>query len=145
MPGHDEEIARRPADELQRVARNQRWIVAVVLAQLALWAGCLFLGLTRRGGSLDLEFPLFLTVALGCVGGIYAFLIYWTVRDPFWAVVMGLASIPPVVGLLTLTVVNGTATRTLNASGVAVGLFGAEPADIDTAFAWLDEDGDDTW
>ncbi len=129
MPDFDDEedSPRRPADELRRIARYHRWIVLLVLAQLTLWACCLLLSLRERtpfGGSS--EFPIVVTVVLGCAGGIYSFLIYWTVRDPLWAVVMGLACIPPGMGLLVLAVVNGTATRELTDNGVKVGLLGAD-------------------
>jgi hypothetical protein len=144
MPTHDEEDSpRQSVDELRRVARYQRWIIASVLAQVGLWIAFLLLGLAGawNGYGDGFNFSVVLTVILGCVGGIYSFLIYWSVRNPLWATVMGLASIPPGMGLLTLTVVNGTATRTLKTNGVEVGMFGANAAAI-KEHRWIYEDED---
>jgi hypothetical protein len=123
---------RRPAAELRRVAHYQRWIVGAVFAQLALWVG--YFGLTRGylpefGDQTSL--PVMLTFVIGIGGGVYAFLIYWIIRDPVWAGVMGLACFLPFLGLLALTVVNGTATRFLTANGVPVGWFCADPDAIE--------------
>lgn len=141
MTDHDE-AERRPSEELRRIARYQRWLMACVLTQLALWVGCAALSVSGRTFGLGDDFALALTVILGSAGGIYAFLIYWTVRDPLWAAVMGLASMPPFLGVLTLVAVNVTATRALTANGVAVGLFGADADAIAGEFAWLGEDAD---
>jgi hypothetical protein len=143
MPTPDEEDSpKRPVDQLQRVARYQRWIIASVLAQVGLWLGFLLISLRGSQGYGDFgQFAMALTIILGCVGGIYSFLIYWSIRDPFWAAVMGLASIPPGMGLFTLAVVNGTATRTLTTNGVEVGIFGANASDIKED-RWIYEDED---
>jgi hypothetical protein len=144
MPTHDEEDSpRRSVDELRRVARYQRWIIASVLAQIGVWIAFLVLGLAGawNGYGSGFDFAVVLTVIFGCVGGIYSFLIYWSIRNPVWATVMGLASIPPAMGILTLTVVNGLATRTLTTNGVEVGMFGANATNIKED-RWLDEDED---
>src|SRR5689334_3924872 len=111
-PDHDfdfdrDEAPRRPADDLRRLARYQRWIVGVVLAQVALWIGFLMLSLVRGHGIGDgMGFPLTLTAALGLAGGAFAFLIYSTVRNPVIGLVMGAACVPPFLGVLALVVVN---------------------------------------
>ena len=103
---------KRPADELRRVARYQRWLIASVVIQVTLWVAWLILSAANQSIGVRWEsFLLQVTVILGCVGGVYAFLIYWTVRDPFWAVAMGLASVPPFLGVFALAVVNGTVTK----------------------------------
>lgn len=132
---------RRPPAELQRLARYQRWVIAIVVTQLALWLGWVVL----NGPSpmdLDTGFALTLTVVLGVGGAAYTFLLYWTIRDPLTAAVMALASVPPFLGLLTLTVANGAVTRVLRENGVEVGLFGAGRDAIEPEFAWIDEDAD---
>jgi hypothetical protein len=128
MPEFDDPDApRRPAAELRRVAQYQRWVVGAVFAQLALWVGYFAL---MKGYLTDLDgrssLPVTFTFFIGVAGGVYAFLIYWTIRDPLWAGVMGLACFVPFLGLLTLAVVNGTATRFLTANGVAVGWLWAD-------------------
>jgi len=111
--------------ELKLIARYQRWVIACVLAQITMWLCLLVMSFLERGW-IETDIPLFLTVLLDIAGAVYAFLIYWTMRNPFLAVVMGLASIPPLLGLLALTAVNSTATRTLTANGVHVGFFGVD-------------------
>src|SRR5262249_42163348 len=120
----------------------QRWIVAVVLAQIALWLGFMLLswvgGQNPRAG---LGFPTVLTFILGGVGGIYAFLTYWTIRGPLAAVVMGLGSVPPCMSIFVLMVVNATATNVLKANDVRVRFFwGAMESDIRDDHELLDED-----
>src|SRR5262245_6904880 len=133
MPEFDDPDApRRPAEELRRVARYQRWIVGAVFCQLALWLGYYIRMhgyLTDFGNQTNL--PVAITFIIGIAGGVYAFLIYWTIRNPLWAGVMGLACFLPFLGLLALTVVNGTATRFLTANGVRVGWFCADPDAIE--------------
>jgi hypothetical protein len=141
MSEFDDEAPRRPADDLRRLARYQRWIVGTFLAQLALWLGYLLLSLVRGEALRDgMGFPLFLTVALGCAGGVFAFLIYCTVRNPVVGFVMGAACIPPFLGVLALVVVNGVATRALQSDGVRVGMFGADADAIEDVPGLYDED-----
>lgn len=134
--------ARRPADELRRIVRYQRWIVAIVLAQIALWIG--FVLLSWIGGQSPdgkLGFPTILTFILGGAGGIFAFLTYWSLRGPFAAVIMGLGSIPPCMGIFVLMVVNATATSVLKANDVRIRFFwGAIESDIPDDYELLDED-----
>jgi len=125
MPDFDEESPRFPMSELKLIARYQRWVIACVLAQITMWL-CLLVMSFLQGGWVDTDIPLFLTVILDIAGAVYAFLIYWTMRNPVLAVIMGLACIPPLLGLLALTAVNSTATRTLTANGVHVWFFGAD-------------------
>lgn len=132
MSEFDDDLPRRPAAELRRIARYQRWIVAVVLAQIALWLGFILLSLIsgQNPGS-GLRFPTILTFFLGGVGGIYAFLTYWSIRGPFAALIMGLGSIPPCMGIFVLMVVNATATGVLKENGVRLWFFwGAMESDI---------------
>ena len=126
--------AERSADGLKRIVRYQRWLIAVVLAQLALWGG--FIALMALGGGLDLDdqmsFPVVLTFILGGVGGIFVFLLSWELRrGGFVALMLGLATLVPAMGLLVLTLVNGYASAELKKHGVKVGVFGASVADID--------------
>jgi len=144
MPEPEDDAPRRPADQLRRIARYQRWVVALILAQLALWVGYVLLTLFR-GDSVGagLGFPVTLTFILGGAGGIYTFLLYWTVRGPFAAVVMGLGAVPPCLGLLVLVAANAAATAVLKANGVPVLMFGgAIESDIDDE---PDDEDDADW
>ena len=131
---------RRPADDLRRLARYQRWIVGLTLAQVTLWLACLLIVILRGVQSdVAFRFPLAVTVTLGCVGGVFAFLIYCTIRNPVVAIVMGAACIPPLLGVLALVVVNGAAARELKADGVPVGMFGADADAIEDVPGLYDE------
>lgn len=128
----DRAAGERSADELRRIVRYQRWLVAVVLAQLALWVG--FIALTAlSGGRGDggVRFAMTLTFILGGVGGVFVFLLSYSLRGAFAAVVFGLATVVPCMGLIILTLVNGYASAELKKHGVKVGLFGASLEDVD--------------
>ncbi|MBA4187156.1 MAG: hypothetical protein C0467_03975 [Planctomycetaceae bacterium] len=144
MPDFDDNSPRLSVEELKRIARYQRWVIACVLAQITMWLGILILSILD-GVWIDSELPLFLTVLLGLAGGVYAFLIYWEIRNPLWAAVMGLASILPLMGLLTLTAVNGLATQILNRNGVTVGFFGADVNTIEEQSGGFYDDEDAGW
>jgi hypothetical protein len=123
----------RSGEDLKRIARYQRWLVAVVLAQLALWVG--FIALVGLGGMRNadraMQFPSVLTLILGAVGAVFVFLVSWELRGAFAAVAFGGATLIPCVGLLVLAMVSGYATTELRKHGVKVGLFGASLDAID--------------
>ena len=137
--------AGRSAEELKRIVRYQRWLIAVVLAQLALWLG--FIGLTAlgRGRGPDMEFPVVLTFVLGATGGIFVFLLSWELRGAFGAVVFGLSAVIPCLGLMIITLVNGYATTELRKHGVKVGVFGASPESVDERPDPYEADEDAGW
>lgn len=125
--------ATRDFEGLRRLVRYQRWLVAIVLAQLALWVGYIALSVLGRGidSAGALNFPTVLTFILGGAGGVYVFLLCWELRGPFVAVVFGLATVVPCLGLLTIVLVNGYATAELKKHNIPVGLFGADLEHVD--------------
>jgi hypothetical protein len=137
----------RSADELKRIIRYQRWLIAVVLAQLALWLGFIALTVMGRGRLNDsaMSFPVVLTFILGAVGGIFVFLLSWELRGAFAAVTFGLATVIPCMGLIILTLVNGYASTELKKHGVRVGIFGASAADVDERASFYDDEEDAGW
>lgn len=132
--------AERSADGLKRIARYQRWLIAVVLAQLALWLGFIALTVLNSGRAPVIYLPGVLTLVLGGVGGIFVFLLAWELRGAFAAVVFGLATFVPCIGLIVLTLVNGYASAELRKHGVKVGVFGASLADIDLRESLYDDE-----
>jgi hypothetical protein len=145
MPEFEDDRPRHSPEDLLRVARYQRWVVAVMLAQLALWGGYVLLSMGGRGDLRDgMRFPMILTFILGGVGAIYSFLLYWTARGPILAVIMGVAALLPCMGLLVLLTVHGTATTFLKENGVRVGFFGADLDSIGD-IGPLDDDDDAGW
>ncbi len=132
--------AERSADALRRIVRYQRWLIAVVLAQLALWLGFIALAFLGNGRTPAMPFPVVLTFILGGVGGVFVFLLSWELRGPFAAVVFGLATFVPCMGLVVLTLVNGYASTELRKHGVKVGLFGASLAAVDERPSLYDDE-----
>ena len=140
--------AERSADGLKRIVRYQRWLIAVVLAQLALWGGFIALVALGNGriGEGAMSFPVVLTFLLGGVGGIFVFLLSWELRrGGFVALMLGLATLVPAMGLLVLTLVNGYASAELKKHRVKVGVFGASLAAIDERPSPYDADEDAGW
>jgi hypothetical protein len=138
--------AERTVAELQRIARYQRWIVSVVLAQLALWGGVLLLALLGNRFAESPRFAVVLTFILGGVGAIYVFMLCWELnRGGVVALMFGAATVVPLMGLLVLTLVNGYATTELRKNGVRVGVFGASQADIAERRSPYDEDEEEGW
>ncbi len=121
----------RSPEELKRIIRYQRWLIAVVLAQLVLWGAFVALSILGSKRLTGLNFPLFLTILLGVVGGIFVFLISWELRGAFAAFVFGAATVVPCLGLVVLTLVNGYATNELKKHGLKVGMFGGNSAAIE--------------
>lgn len=129
-------------ERLRRLARYQRWLIAVVLAQLVVWFGFVVVLISSRnldGGAIRV--PIVLTFVLNVVGAIHVFLASWELRGAVAAVGFGLATLFPFLGLLIITMVNGQATTELKKHGVYVGIFGASAADIvDRPSPYDDED-----
>jgi hypothetical protein len=162
MPNFDEDNPRLPVAELKRIASYQRWVIACVLAQITMWFGILVLSIAGDEW-VEMDIPILLTCILGVIGGLFALLIYWIIRDPFWASVMSLAVIVPAVGLyslhnhnwvsvvlpalslLALTVVNSTTTQILSRNGVKIGMFGADVNEIKEVVSYEDEEEDLGW
>lgn len=142
MAAFDDEFgpAERPIEGLKRIARYQRWLIAVVLAQLALWGGFIVLSVLNGARNSDVQFPITLTFILGCVGGIYVFMLSWELKGPFAALVFAPATVFPCLGLLILTLVNGYASAELKRHGVKVGVFGASAAAIDERPSLYDDE-----
>jgi hypothetical protein len=140
-----DEAPKRSPNDLRRIARYQRWLIAVVLAQMALWGG--FLALTIHGNSpvLDSALPRMLLLILGSVGGIYVFLLTWELRDGVIAIVFGFATVIPFMGILVMILANTYASEELRKYGIPVGIFGANDDDIANPPASADTDADADW
>lgn len=145
MASFDDEFGRpteRSPDQLRRIVRYQRWLIAVVLAQLMLWLGFIGLMVLVLGRDADdvVPLPVVLTLFLGVVGGIFVALTAWELRGAFAAVVFGLATLVPCMGLIVITLVNGYATTELKKHGIRVGIFGATMGDIDERSSLYDDE-----
>ncbi|MDY3554664.1 hypothetical protein R5W24_003790 [Gemmata sp. JC717] len=142
MSAFDDEFGppERPVAALKRVARYQRWLIAVVLGQLILWAGFVALAFVSRRGP-AVQFPMVLTFILGAVGAVFVFLLSWELKGPFAAFMFAAATVLPCMGLIILTLVNSYASAELRRNGVRVGVFGASENSItDRPSLYDDED-----
>jgi hypothetical protein len=147
----------RSADGLRRIIRYQKWLIFVVLAQLALWAFVLLFAIVRDNWP-DMGFPKAVTFLLGCTGGIFVFLLSWELRGTFGAIAFGLATVIPYgalalgfaaaisfLGVFILTLVNGYASAELREHGMTVGVFGASLAAVQERPGLYDVDEDAGW
>ena len=136
----------RTAEELRRIVRYQRWLVAVVLGQLALWLGFIALGLLGAGfGGDAINFPAVLTLILGGVGGVFVFLTAWELRGAFAAVAFGLMTVVPCMGLMIIVLVNDYAPTALKTPGGPGGTCGASRPDIAARPPLYDHSEDAGW
>jgi hypothetical protein len=120
----------RAAERLKRLVRYQRWLVAVVLAQLALWGGSAVLMVTGRH-AMGAGFTLTLTEILGAAGAVFVLLAAWEVRGAVPAFLLACATVVPGLGLLVLAMVHGYVSAELRKHDVEVGAFGASPTAVD--------------
>lgn len=135
-------------ERLKRVASGQRWVIAAVLAQVALW-GCWFVltafGKTRGGP--EQVYPLSFVIGLG--GAVCVFRLAHEVRGALGGYLYGLAAIVPVIGLIVTLLVNSYASEELKKHGLTPGFFGVSDSQIDTArtsdFDAADDFEDEGW
>jgi hypothetical protein len=122
---------RATRERLKRVAGAQRWVIASVLAQVALW-GCWFV-LTAFGntrGGPDQVYPLSFVIGLG--GAVCVFRLAHETRGAVGGYLYGIAAIVPVIGLIVTLLVNSYASEELKRHGLTPGFFGVNDSQIDT-------------
>jgi hypothetical protein len=143
MPKFDDDVPDYPPAELRRIARYHRWVIAVVITQCGLWGIIALLSALRGGHFASFQFPIVLTFILGAVGGIFTFLLNWSLRRPITGIVMGLACVPPCLGLLVMATVSGSAATILKQQGVKVSWLGANLDSIEEDVPLYDADEED--
>jgi hypothetical protein len=132
---------RAKRERLKRVAGAQRWVIAAVLAQVALW-GCWFVltafGKTRGGpdGMYGISF------VIGLGGAVCVFRLAHEVRGALGGYLYGIAAIVPIAGLIVTLLVNGYASDELKTHGLTPGFFGVSDAAIDNC-RWVELDAVD--
>jgi hypothetical protein len=67
---------------------------------------------------------------LGIVGTVFVFLLAMKVYSTGVGILLGILTLVPCIGLITLLVVNGKATAILKQNGIRVGLLGANLSEI---------------
>ncbi|QEG37763.1 DUF805 domain-containing protein [Bythopirellula goksoeyrii] len=116
-------------DEMRRVAKYQRWVLFAVLANVTLYI--LFIIASVNDEAPALKFADRILSIIVFFFSIYA--IFKLARELFStgiAVLCAILILVPLVGLITLLVINQKATTYLQRRGVHVGLMGANPNNI---------------
>jgi hypothetical protein len=80
-------------------------------------------------GPLKLLFAVVM-IGLSITAAVFVFMLALSVYNTAAGIVLGILTLIPVVGLLTLLVINGKATKILRAHGIHVGLLGANPKQV---------------
>lgn len=135
-------------ERLKRLAGGQRWVIAAVLAQVALW-GCWFVltafGKTRGGP--EQVYPLSFVIGLG--GAVCVFRLAHETRGALGGYLYGIAAVVPVIGLIVTLLVNSYASEELKKHGLTPGFFGVNDAQIDAVrtseFDAADDFEDEGW
>ena len=134
----------RSSEELKRIVRYQRWLIGLVLAQLALWAWWGVLSVTGAGRGPN-EGARILLGAVVLAAGAFVFMLESTLNGVAAGLFGGLLSLIPGLGLLFQVMANQAATTDLKKHGLTVGAFGASPAEVDTHWCPYDIDEDTGW
>jgi hypothetical protein len=128
MPPHP--FVRRhsiPLETLRSIAHWQRLMILGILLQILLLAGCYGLAqVSTLAAQIGMGIFALLSLATAVSGIVLAFHVYGVV----WAVIGGIFTLIPCLGVLLLLRVNSEATTRLQEHGVTVGLLGADPDSI---------------
>ncbi len=115
----------RDRDDLRSIAIYQKGIMVCILANIII-VGVQFLIPKQLRFALAL-----VALAVTVAEVVFIFLMTTKVYSVGLAVVLGLLTLIPLVGLIMLLIVNGKATSILRRHGIRVGLMGARLADIE--------------
>lgn len=112
-----------PAD-LRNVARFQKGVLVCILLYILLIVFQFFIPESLR--------PVLAFVALGVVvtGTVFVFMLAIAMHSVGVGILLGLLTLLPCIGLITLLVVNGQATNVLRQNGIRVGLLGADMSQL---------------
>lgn len=108
-----------PAD-LRNVARYQKGVLVCILVYILLIVSQFFIPESLR--------PLLMigAGAVGIAGTVFVFMLAIAMHSVGVGILLGLLTLLPCIGLITLLVVNGQATNVLRQNGIRVGLLGAD-------------------
>jgi hypothetical protein len=113
-----------PSTNLRQVASRQRAIMLCILGYIAAYV-LMFL----TPSPINLVFAV-AVIGLSITAAVFVFMLSLSVYNTTVGIVMGILTLIPIVGLITLLIINGKATRTLRAHGIHVGLRGANPKQV---------------
>lgn len=113
-----------PSLNLRQVASRQRAIMYCLLGYIASYV------LTIAVPSpLNLVFALAI-IACSVTAAVFVFMLALSVYNATAGIVLGILTLIPLIGVITLLIINAKATRTLRAHGIRVGLLGANPNQV---------------
>ena len=111
-------------EQLRAIANTQRMLMFCILAYLAglVLSGVLPQPLKLVGGLLY--------IVGGIAAVVYVILLGVKLHSTGVAILLGVLTFVPCVGLIVMLVVNSKATEILKANGIKVGLLGASPSSL---------------
>ncbi|MCL4195006.1 MAG: hypothetical protein KJZ87_24915 [Thermoguttaceae bacterium] len=112
-----------PAD-LRNVARYQKGVLVCILVYILLIVSQFLIPESLR--------PLLMigAGAVGIAGTVFVFMLAIAMHSVGVGILLGLLTLLPCIGLITLLVVNGQATNVLRQNGIRVGLLGADMSQL---------------
>jgi hypothetical protein len=111
-------------EDLRSVARYQKGILVCILVYFVAVL-CQFLIPPELQPLIAIG-----VLFLGLVATVFVFLLAMKVYSPGVGILLGILTMVPCLGLITLLMVNGKATTILKQNGIRVGLLGANPSDV---------------
>ena len=122
------EIPRTAADlqRLHRIAVSQRRVMLCVLGYMGLVVFSMLFG----GPEFTVIFFGIAAILIVIAGLVSVVQLAYRLKGTTSAVIVGVLSLIPLVGLITLLVFNGWASKELKKSGFRIGLLGASPAQV---------------
>lgn len=111
-------------EDLRSVATYQKGILVCILLYLAAVVGQF---------AVPEELRILIQIGvlgLGVVGTVFVFLLAMKVYGPAAGILLGILTLVPCFGLISLLTVNGKATSVLRQNGIRVGLMGARLSDV---------------
>jgi hypothetical protein len=115
-------------DALRNVATYQKAILLCILANIVVWIVAVS---TQTVLPPVLQVLLLLVIlAVSVTATVFVFLLATQVYSTGMGVLLGILTLFPCIGLLTLLIINSKATTVLRKHGIRVGFLGAKTSDI---------------
>jgi hypothetical protein len=124
-------------EDVRKVAVAQKAILTCILIQIgSILIVIVGLASAGNGGEKSAVLPMLVRMAVlvalisGVISALFVFAMALRVYNTALGILFGIGALMPYVGLIVLLVVNGKATKILQANGYKVGLLGAKLSDV---------------
>lgn len=115
--------------ELRAIASQQKFIMGCITVQLILHFGSIVV--RQDAEMVNWEYPIVFTIlAASVAAAVFAFILSIKLFGTATGVLLGILTLIPCIGLLSLLVINSKATQTLKDHGIRVSLLGAKLSSI---------------